>query len=319
MKTDIKSTFNLNRLKHYSLVLFLFLGVYANAQDPNWVVDENEFEFTMTFVSTLNLDGTELSSTNDQLAAFVGSELRGVANLTYVASADRYYAYLTAFANTNGEILSFKIYDSVNDTVRDVSTTVVFETNGHQGNIFQAVSFADPVLNNETDILTYSFSGVTAVNTLIDATSNEIVINVDQSQDITSLTPVFTLSSGASLYIGTVEQTSNIDSVDFTNPVTYSVLSEDNSILEDWTVTVNKVNTDLQYFKKDAVCYEDGAIKVVTTENFTVPVRLFFNSTEIASQSFINGEVLFPNLDANTYEVRIGNIIKNIEVELRTN
>ena len=162
-------------------IIVLFLSAFGYAQNPNWEVDENDYEHTMTFVIFLNLDGVDLSSTDDEVATFVGDEIRGVTNLTYVASVDRYFAYLTAFANTNGETLSFRIYDSTNDVVRNVSTTKIFEINGHQGDIFQAVSIADPLLNTEAEILDFSFNGVTAVNTLIDAATREVIINVDQS------------------------------------------------------------------------------------------------------------------------------------------
>ena len=53
------------------------------AQNPNWSVDASAFEFRMRFTATTNVNGAPLTNTNDQVAAFVGNELRGVGNVQY--------------------------------------------------------------------------------------------------------------------------------------------------------------------------------------------------------------------------------------------
>mgnify|MGYP000895412356 CR=1 FL=1 len=89
----------------YSTVVLFFIGINAFGQSPNWSVNENNFQYTMSFVSFVNVDGIELSNADDKVAAFVNGECRGITNLTYVASKDSYYAYLTVFSNENNEEL----------------------------------------------------------------------------------------------------------------------------------------------------------------------------------------------------------------------
>ena len=105
----------------YSSILLFFLNVNIFGQSPDsWFVNENNFEYTMSFVTFVNIDGADLANTNDKVAAFVNGECRGVTNLIYVTTKDRYYAYLTVFSNANEEVINFKIYDSANNTVKNV-------------------------------------------------------------------------------------------------------------------------------------------------------------------------------------------------------
>lgn len=132
----------INRQITFILTCFISIGLCAQA--PDWQVNENEFEHTMTMVAFLNVNATNLSSTNDRLAAFVGDECRGVANLIYVESTDGYYAFLTVFANSGSETVNFKIYDSTANTVIDADQVLPFEINRHYGSISADFGFSNP-------------------------------------------------------------------------------------------------------------------------------------------------------------------------------
>ena len=87
---------------------------------------------------------TTLSSTSDKLAAFVGNECRGVTNLTYVDTLDKYYAYLTVFSNSTSETINFKIYESTNNTVIDADQSLPFEINKHYGGLSSDFGISKP-------------------------------------------------------------------------------------------------------------------------------------------------------------------------------
>ena len=110
-----------------NVIIFFLIGISVYGQVPTWSVNENDFEYTMSFVAFLNIDGVNLTSTNDMVAAFAGTECRGVTNLVYVPSKNRYYAYFNVFSNTNGESLSFKVYDATNDKVVDIAISVIMK------------------------------------------------------------------------------------------------------------------------------------------------------------------------------------------------
>jgi len=133
---------NKNRLTVIIITCLISLGV--SSQAPPWQVNDNEFEYTMTMVVFLNVNATTLSSTSDKLAAFVGNECRGVTNLTYVDTLDKYYAFLTVFSNSTSETINFKIYDSTNNTVIDADQSLPFEINKHYGGISSDFGISKP-------------------------------------------------------------------------------------------------------------------------------------------------------------------------------
>ena len=293
----------------YTSLVFLFIGINAVGQSPDWTVNENNFEYTMSFVAFLNIDGNNLSSVNDKVAAFVDGELRGVANLTYVSNEDSYYAYLTVFSNADGETIDFKMYDSANNVVRDSEKTKTFEINAHYGNLFQAYSIASPALSHNADIIDFDFEGVTVNDMTI--LGNEITISLSITENVTALSPVFELSPEAKLFIGTLNQVSGENPLDFSDPIQFQVRSEDQSVLEQWTVTVKLGTGHATFYKKDAVCYTGGAIKVLFTEN-DVEAFLIKDEVTFATQTIHNGEAIFSNLEIGTYQVKVSGNNKEI-------
>lgn len=298
------------------LIFTLLLSANIFAQDPNWTVNESEYEHTMTFLSFLTVDGNRLSSENDKVAVFVNGVCRGTTNLTYEQSQDSYYAFLTAFANGGGETMEIKIYDSQNDVVRDVTTTFQFEINEHRGSLFQAVSWANPVLSSEADIIDFSFEGIVLLDQNIN--NQDITIILEEAIDITALTPIYELSENADMFINTVPQSSGQDQLDFSNTISYQVRSHDQTALNIWTVTIAQVPNDIVYKRKNAVCYQSGAIQIASTQNGT-DAFLIQNEVVIDTRTIENNEALFEGLEPGNYQVQIGNLMKEIEINLISN
>ena len=296
--------------------MLLFTTV-VKAQEPNWAVDENNFEYTMSFVMFVNIDGTTLSSENDKVGAFVNNELRGVSNLIFAPSNGRYYAYLTVFSNTNDEVVSFKVYDSSADQVVDISETTNFEINAHQGDLFQGYSIASPALNNEADLLDFGLEGTT-VNSVV-FNDQQIVLYVNNGVDLSALNATFQSSEGAQLFVDSTLETSGSNSLDFTNPIICAVRSEDESQVKNWVVSVQNSaisGGDLIYYKKDAVCYQGGEIKVEYNTP-GVEVQLLASESVIATQTIVNGKAIFTNLEVGSYVVRTEAVEKEIVINLK--
>lgn len=292
----------------FFMVLLLLLFITSFAQAPNWIVNGNNFQYSMTFVGFLNMDGITLSSTNDKVAAFVNGECRGVANLIYVASQKNYYAYLSIFSNEIGETVHFKIYNSVNNTVKDIAVTKSFSIGQHYGNLFQAFSFASPALSSAAEILDFNFKDIVRRGILFDGV--KVIVTLDKLQPVISLNGVFNLSPGSTAYIGTAQQSSGSNSINFTNPVVFKVLSEDQSVMKEWTVSIPP---PISYYRKNVVCYAKGEIKVLYPWDGLVVV-LQLNGQTVASQTIINGGTIFTNLNAGVYKVIALGVVKEINV-----
>jgi hypothetical protein len=70
------------------------------------------------------------------------------------------------------------------------------------------------------------------------------------------------------------------------------------------------------FYKKDAVCYAAGAIKIVSKREGST-VQINSNGKVIANKQIINGEALFPNLGAGSYIATIGNDWKMITILMK--
>jgi hypothetical protein len=191
-------------------LFFIFLiGFFiksVNAQNPNWSVNAASYQYSMTFTTFLNVNGTTLINSNDAVAAFVNGEIRGVSMVQYVASANKYIAFLTVFANTDNEIINFKIYNSTSNNVVNIDTSEIFKIDGHLGGIFQSYSIASPKLNESAQITSFKLDGITAVSTNI--SSDKITIVIPNNSDVSSLTPVFESSAKSKVFVNEVKQTS---------------------------------------------------------------------------------------------------------------
>lgn len=216
-------------------MLFL-ISFNGFCQAPSWTVNENNFQYTMTFVGSLNIDGIRLANLNDKVAAFVNGECRGVTNLIYVASEDKYYAYLTVFSNANNETVSFKMYDSVNNVVKEVFSKSNFASNANFGNLSLPYVFSNNALQQGAALLDVNFVGVTRNDITI--VGNKVTVYLNAGQNVSALNTIFTSSPGSSVYIGNAQKISGANLSDYTNPITFRVVSEDQSTIREWNVAV---------------------------------------------------------------------------------
>lgn len=298
----------------YRILLLFLINSAVFGQLPNWTVNENDFQYTMSFVGFLNSDGKTLISADDKVAAFVNGECRGVANLIYVESRNQYYAYLTVFSNANNEALSFKIYDSEKNSVKSVAKTINFAINEHYGDLFQAYSFASPALSSKAEITNVSFQNVIRNDFAI--SGSEITIFLNKDQNITSLNSIFDLSIGASIYIGTEKQISGVNALDYTNPIDFQVVSQDQTVVKQWKIIVKKALANAIYYKKEAVCYEGGVLKIeFPIENEMVVLTK--DGVTVSTQIITSGQAVFSNLNAGIYKISVGGNFKEIIINLK--
>lgn len=295
-------------MRNYIHITLLFFILSSNVfgQSPDWSVNENKFQYTMSFEGFLNVDGKNLTSPNDKLAAFVNGECRGITSPIYVSSEKKYMVYLTVFSNADNEVVSFKIYDSGNNVIKNVEKTKLFENNKHYGDLFQSYSFASPALRTETEITDFSFKDLKTAKTI---QGSQITIYAPKGTNVAALNAVFELSPGAKLFTGTTNKISGSNTIDFTNPVQFQVLSEDQSVIKQWTVTV-KLGSAV-FYKKDAVCYAGGVIKVLYDEN-DVKADLTKDGIKVTTQNIQNGQTVFNDLQPGRYNVSVGGVNKEI-------
>ena len=218
------------------LFTLILAKVSVGWAQPNWTVNESDFQYSMTLIARINVDGRMLENSNDRVGAFVNGQLRGVAAPSFVAAQNKYFTYLTIFSNQQGETINFRLYDASTNSTRSVEMTLRFVANKHTGSFFQSVSIADPPLNTAAAIERFSFVNVPLNDSIIQPPNYTYYIPNIISKE--TLIPVFTLSDGATAHIDRRDQISGESQVDFTQPVIYQILSEDQSTLNTYTFTV---------------------------------------------------------------------------------
>ena len=90
------------------------LSLTANAAEPDWSCDANDYEYDMTVFAALSINGQTVAPSEYTLAAFCGEECRGVA--TVVSSNGNDYYYLRVRSNVkSGETITFRAYNKTAD------------------------------------------------------------------------------------------------------------------------------------------------------------------------------------------------------------
>ena len=106
-----------------------------------WNINPAQYEHTMTLIGMLKVNQANATTASMELGAFAGSELRGSAQAIYVAPLNAYIFFLTAYANTSGEQLKFKLFDSASGAVQELAEAMYFSADLHQGSIEAPVPF----------------------------------------------------------------------------------------------------------------------------------------------------------------------------------
>lgn len=93
-------------------------------------------------------------------------------------------------------------------------------------------------LNTAAEIVSYQFPGLQPTATNINSTTNYIEVELLEGTSTDALVAEFTLSGGATAYIGGVMQESGVTENNFNSIVTYTVVAEDGVTEETWFVDV---------------------------------------------------------------------------------
>jgi hypothetical protein len=118
---------------------------------PDWQVDPSKFTGVMNIIGKVKINGIVSSDPYDKIAAFVGAECRGVANLKYIKTYDCYEAFLDIYGSTDMQDITFKVWDASDGIVyTDITPTYKFMTNAIYGTPSAPILFT---VNNQQEQL----------------------------------------------------------------------------------------------------------------------------------------------------------------------
>ncbi|MEL6560203.1 MAG: T9SS type A sorting domain-containing protein [Bacteroidota bacterium] len=116
----------------------------------------------------------------------------------------------------------------------DFSESAIFEVRSQANHI---ENWTVEVIATSADFRSFSFGNITNVSFGIDANDQTITCQFPEETDVSNLIASFVLSDGASAYQNDILQESGINFNDFTNPLTYEVISRAGEVKE-WLVKI---------------------------------------------------------------------------------
>gem|GEM_PF-4257830 len=119
-------------LKRSSYTLPMLAGLLFG-QPAEWSVEASDYEHVMTVTAHILVDGSSSDLNTLSLAAFKDSECRGIADTSYLVGDKRLY-FLLVYANSNQDLISFKVFNSRNGSVRTAFEQVTFSSGDAFGN-----------------------------------------------------------------------------------------------------------------------------------------------------------------------------------------
>ena len=128
--------------------------VIDEANGPDWSFDPTAFPHSMTVTAALQIDGSVLEESSTRLGAFVGDELRGVAQLRYVEPLEHYLAFLMVYSHEkDGEEIQFRIFDRADGTIHACAKAIDFKADARLGTPKKPLIFnAQPLAEIEDNL-----------------------------------------------------------------------------------------------------------------------------------------------------------------------
>jgi len=102
----------------------------------HWQVNPEDFEFSMNMIAVVSGPAiNNILQDGDEVGAFVGNQVRGSGKALYIPALEAYMVFLTIYANQEGELLRFRLYDADADTTYTLNESFGFLINSLRGSV----------------------------------------------------------------------------------------------------------------------------------------------------------------------------------------
>ena len=125
----------IRKLVCLAYMLAMAMVMYAQGNERGWTVNPYDYQYDMTIYAQLKIDDAVVSDySNYEVAAFVGNECRGVAEIQTKDNSTWLYIRVRS-ASASGEKISFKLFDKTEGEgkIKRIAETVDFQSQGLEG------------------------------------------------------------------------------------------------------------------------------------------------------------------------------------------
>ena len=173
----------------------------------------------------------------------------------------------------DGTVKVYAVTDKTNPTAKEATHLYVLAEDESNRQVYKIGTIKYALPNTEANITAFSLAGIAGKITSAGYDNWKIDVTVPLGTDVTILVPTFTASAGASVY--TVDPKadptatpikSGEGSIDFSKPVTLTVVSEDGGKTNTYTVTVtvadsfSDVPTNAWFYNNVMAAYSAGYV-----------------------------------------------------------
>ncbi len=103
---------------------------------PEWEIDINAFEYTMSITSVVEFDAKEMEDSTLIIGAFSGYECRGLTQIQYVPGLNKYVGFLPVYANkASGDSINFKVFEPESGKKREITEKISFISDKRVGDL----------------------------------------------------------------------------------------------------------------------------------------------------------------------------------------
>ena len=193
----------------------------------------------MNVIATVYIDSIEANSPNDTLFAYINGQLRGKAVSEFNSDIKARRFFLPIYSSTGTATINFKFYSQLKAKTFDISQTLPFTNLITKGNQKNPLKLSLPVLTGKS-LFKFNIPGQIGETYY---RGNEIRVIVPKGIDTSLVSPVFTISAGATATVNDSVQYSGINKLRFTNPQYYKITASDLSSSQTYivkTVTYNE-------------------------------------------------------------------------------
>ena len=123
----------IRKLVCLACMLAMAMVAHAQGNESRWTVNPYDYQYDMTVYAQLKIDNAVVSDySNYEVAAFVGDECRGVAEVHTENNFTWLYIRVRS-TSASGEKISFKMFDKTEGKPKRIAETVEFQSQGLEG------------------------------------------------------------------------------------------------------------------------------------------------------------------------------------------
>ena len=123
----------IRKLVCLACMLAMAMVAHAQGNEIGWTVNPFDYQYDMTIYAQLKIDDAVVSDySNYEVAAFIGDECRGVAEIQTKENSTWLYIRVRS-ASASGEKISFKLFDKTEGKIKRIAETGDFESQGLEG------------------------------------------------------------------------------------------------------------------------------------------------------------------------------------------